>query len=131
MFAPSAELVRRYSETIVSAADEQDRRVQELIRDYILANLSPDLKTGRRRRVMMLLFSGEEAVRKIRSVIGNISAGRRGGETGRRRPSHPAVLHRGRRTATSPRGHGEPIPSRYWLHTVRRLPHQGGSGRAS
>jgi nucleoside diphosphate kinase len=81
MFAPPAELVRRYSEAIVSAADPQDRRIQELIRDYILANLSPDVKTGRRRRVMMLLFAGEEAVRKIRSVIGNISADRRGGET--------------------------------------------------
>ena len=30
---------------------------------------------------MMLLFRGEEAVRKTRSVIGNISAERRGGET--------------------------------------------------
>ena len=30
---------------------------------------------------MMLLFRGEEAVRKVRSVIGNISADRRGGET--------------------------------------------------
>jgi nucleoside diphosphate kinase len=81
MFAPSAELVRLYSEAVVSAADPQDRRIQELIRDYILLNLSPDAKTGRHRRVMMLLFSGEEAVRKIRSVIGNISADRRGGET--------------------------------------------------
>jgi nucleoside diphosphate kinase len=81
MFAPPVELVRRYSEAIVSAADPQDRRIQELIRDYILLNLSPDLKSGRRRRVMMLLFAGDEAVRKIRSVIGNISADRRGGET--------------------------------------------------
>ncbi len=81
MFAPSAELVRRYSEAIVSTADPQDRRVQELIRDYILQNLAPDPKTQRRRRAMMLLFRGEEAVRKIRSVIGNISAERRGGET--------------------------------------------------
>ena len=81
MFAPSAELVRLYSEAVVSAADPQDRRIQELIRDYILTNLSPDPKTARHRRVMMLLFSGEEAVRKIRSVIGNISADRRGGET--------------------------------------------------
>jgi nucleoside diphosphate kinase len=81
MFAPSAELVRLYSHAVVSAADPQDRRIQELIRDYILTNLSPDPKTGRHRRVMMLLFSGEEAVRKIRSVIGNISAERRGGET--------------------------------------------------
>ena len=81
MFAPSAELVRQYSDEIVSAADPQDRRIQELIRDYILANLGPDLKSGRHRRVMMLLFPGEEAVRKIRSVIGNITAHRRGGET--------------------------------------------------
>jgi nucleoside diphosphate kinase len=81
MFAPPRDLVERYSEAIVSAADPQDRRIQELIRDYCVANLSPDAKTGRRRRVMMLLFAGEEAVRKIRSVIGNISADRRGGET--------------------------------------------------
>jgi nucleoside diphosphate kinase len=81
MFAPSAELVQRYSEAIVSANDPQDRRIQELIRDYILKNLSPDAKTRRRRRVMMLLFKGEDAVRKVRSVIGNISTERRGGET--------------------------------------------------
>ena len=81
MFAPSAELIREYSEAVISANDPQDRRIQELIRDYILQNFSPDPKTGRRRRVMMLLFSGEDAVRKVRSVIGNIGADRRGGET--------------------------------------------------
>ncbi len=81
MFSPSAELVKQYSEVIISANDPQDRKIQELIRDYILQNLSPDPKTGKRRRVMMLLFRGEEAVRKVRSVIGNISAERRGGET--------------------------------------------------
>src|SRR5437867_5622841 len=81
MFAPSAELVQGYSEAIISANDPQDRRIQELIYNYILQNLSPDSKTGRRRRVMMLLFRGEDAVRKTRSVTGNISAERRGGET--------------------------------------------------
>jgi nucleoside diphosphate kinase len=81
MFAPSLELVQKYSEAIVSANDPQDRRIQELIRDYILKNLSPDPKTGRRRRVMMLLLKGDDAVRKVRSVIGNISPERRGGET--------------------------------------------------
>ena len=59
----------------------RDRRIQELIYDYILRNLSPDPKSGRRRRVMMLLFMGEDAVRKTRSVIGNIGVDRRGGET--------------------------------------------------
>jgi nucleoside diphosphate kinase len=81
MFAPSAELVREYSRAIVSANDPQDRRIQELIREYILQNLSPDPKTQKRRRVMMLLFKGDDAVRKTRAVIGNISAHRRGGET--------------------------------------------------
>jgi nucleoside diphosphate kinase len=81
MFAPSTELVQKYSEVIVSADDPQDRHIQELIRSYILKNLAPDSKTGRRRRVMMLLFQGEDAVRKVRSVVGNITAERSGGET--------------------------------------------------
>jgi len=81
MFAPSPELVKRYSEKTISANDPQDRRIQELIYKYILQNFSPDPKTGRRRRVMMLLFQGEDAVRKTRSVIGNIGPERRGGET--------------------------------------------------
>src|SRR3989442_10326441 len=81
MFAPSAELVARYSEATISANDPQDRRIQELIYQYIQHNLSPDPKTGRRRRVMMLLFEGEDAVRRTRSVIGNIGPERRGGET--------------------------------------------------
>ena len=81
MFAPSAELVKEYAETIVSAHDPQDRKVQELLKAYVLENLSPDPKTGRRRRVMMMLFRGDEAVRKVRSVVGNLSPNRRGGET--------------------------------------------------
>ncbi len=81
MFAPSPELVKAYADVIISANDPQDRRIQELIRDYIIQNLSPDPKTGRRRRAMMLLFVGEDAVRKVRGVIGNISPDRRGGET--------------------------------------------------
>src|SRR6267143_7078583 len=59
MFAPSAELAKKYSEAIISANDPQDRRIQELIYQYILQNLSPDPKTKRRRRVMMLLFQGD------------------------------------------------------------------------
>jgi nucleoside diphosphate kinase len=81
MFAPSAELVKKYAEETISANDPQDRRIQELIYDYVLRNLSPDPKTGRRRRIMMLLFQGDEAVRKTRSVVGNVSPDRRVGET--------------------------------------------------
>ncbi len=81
MFAPSAELAREYAATIVSAKDPQDRKIQEMLRDYVLKNLSPDPKTGRRRRIMMMLFRGEDAVLKVRGVVGNLSPDRRGGET--------------------------------------------------
>src|SRR5215475_14109758 len=81
MFGPSPELVKKYSEETISANDPQDRRIQQLIYDYILRNLSPDPKTGRHRRIMMLLFQGEDAVRRTRSVVGNIGPDRRVGET--------------------------------------------------
>ncbi|HEY4417079.1 MAG TPA: nucleoside-diphosphate kinase [Verrucomicrobiae bacterium] len=81
MFAPSAELAKEYAETIVSAHDPQDRKIQELLHDYVQHNLAPDPKTGQRRRVMMLMFRGDEAVRKVRSVVGNLSPDRRSGET--------------------------------------------------
>jgi len=81
MFAPSEALAREYADTVVNSGGPQDRRIQELIRDYILQNLAPDPKTKRRRRVMMLLFRGEDAVRKVRAVVGNAIPNRRGGET--------------------------------------------------
>jgi nucleoside diphosphate kinase len=81
MFAPSAELAKQYAEASISADDPQDRKIQELIYNYILKNLAPDPKTGRRRRVMMLLFQGQDAVRKTRSVVGHLSLHRRTGES--------------------------------------------------
>src|SRR5258706_13028218 len=73
MFAPSPELVKKYSEETISANDPQDRRIQELIFNYIVQNLAPDPKTGRRRRAMMLLFHGEATVGKTRALIGKSS----------------------------------------------------------
>lgn len=81
MFAPSAELVQQYSETIVSAQDTQDRRIQELLRDYVIENFAPEPKSGRRRRVMMLLFQGEDAVQRVQTVVGSFSPHRRGGQS--------------------------------------------------
>lgn len=81
MFAPSRELTEAYADQIVSAHDPQDRRIQELIREYVLRNLGPHPVNGTRRRVMMLLFRGEDAVRKVRSVVGSFTNTSRGGET--------------------------------------------------
>src|SRR6185503_1691790 len=52
MFEPSAELIKKYAQAKISANDPQDRRIQELIYNYIVQNLSPDTKTGKPRRVM-------------------------------------------------------------------------------
>ena len=81
MFAPGVELAKEYSESVVSARDPQERKIQELLREYVLHNFSPDPKTGRHRRVMVMLFRGEDAVRKVRAVVGNLSPNRRSGET--------------------------------------------------
>src|ERR1700722_8905141 len=81
MFAPSPELVKEYAENVISAHDTQDRKIQELLKDYILHDFMPDPRTGRRRRVMMMLFRGDEAVRKVRNVVGNLSPERRSGDT--------------------------------------------------
>ncbi|MCP5517207.1 MAG: nucleoside-diphosphate kinase [Verrucomicrobiales bacterium] len=80
MFSPGLDLVREYAEAIVSKADPQEPRIQELIRDYVLENFSED-SSGRRKRVMVLLFHGEDAVSKVRSVVGNFVPGKRGGQS--------------------------------------------------
>jgi nucleoside diphosphate kinase len=81
MFAPGAELVKEYAENIISAHDPQDRKIQELLKEYILLNFSPDPKTGRRRRAMLMLFRGDEAVRKVRAVVGNLMPQHSSGDT--------------------------------------------------
>ncbi len=81
MFAPGADLAKKYSDLVVSARDPQERRIQELLREYVLHNFAPDPKTGRPRRVMVMLFRGEDAVRKVREVVGTLSSSRRSGET--------------------------------------------------
>jgi nucleoside diphosphate kinase len=81
MFAPSQALIDEYSQSIVTEADPQDRRIQELIRDYVQKNLAPDPDTGLRERVMMLLFRGENAVRRIRETVGTFKTNCLGGET--------------------------------------------------
>ena len=76
MFAPSKQLVEQYAEIVVSPKDPQDRKIQELIRQYILDNYLPDPKTGARRRVMMLVFRGPDAVQRVREAVGNFQPGK-------------------------------------------------------
>src|SRR6266404_3015988 len=71
MFAPSAELVKRYAETIVTETDARHRATQELIRDYVLKNFSGKVN-GQRPRVLLLVFRGADAVEKIHRTVGHI-----------------------------------------------------------
>lgn len=73
MFAPSMELLQEYADVVVSNRNPQNRCIQELIRDYILTQMAQDSVTGRKRRVMLLLFKGEDAAKRLRSVVGNFS----------------------------------------------------------
>ena len=80
MFAPGKELVEQYAASIVSDPEPRHRKVQELIRDYVLTHFLPDA-SGTRARVMLLVFQGDNAVAKIRSAVGHIANERTSGET--------------------------------------------------
>jgi len=68
MFGPSAELVARYSE-LVRHADPSDMTCN-LIADYVKTAYCPD-PSGHPRRVLMLLFEGENAVERVWRVTGS------------------------------------------------------------
>jgi nucleoside diphosphate kinase len=80
MFAPSAELVKRYADTIVTETDADDRATQELIRDYVLKNFTGE-QGGQRARVMFLVFRGPDAIKKMQNTVGYIEHERTSGET--------------------------------------------------
>ncbi|MGH8094598.1 MAG: nucleoside-diphosphate kinase [Chthoniobacterales bacterium] len=80
MFAPGEELVRRYTDGIVTAKDPGHRATQELIRDYVRKNFTGE-RNGQHPRVLLLVFRGPDAIEKIRHVVGHIVHERTSGET--------------------------------------------------
>src|SRR5215475_12672039 len=80
MFAPRAELTKRYADTIVTETDPRHRATQILIRDYVLKNFTGE-KNGQRARLLFLIFRGPDAVERIHLVVGHIVHERTSGET--------------------------------------------------
>ena len=80
MFGPSVELVERYAESLL-ANNQPDPDVARMLAEYVRKNYAPDPATGRRHRVILLLFEGENAIQKIREATGHLRAGWCGGET--------------------------------------------------
>jgi len=79
MFSPSKELVESYAATLVTDADPRHHATQELIRDYVLQNFTPN-QADATPRVLLLVFRGEDAVAKLRAAVGSIAPGRPSGE---------------------------------------------------
>lgn len=71
MFAPSAELARKYAD-LIRHDEEVDPVARPLLADYVAHRYAPDPTTGARRRVMMLLFEGEDAIKRIKDATGPI-----------------------------------------------------------
>lgn len=71
MFGPSRELAERYAQLI---REDKDSNVDErnILADYVLNSYSPDPKTGKRQRVLMLAFEGEDAVQRMAKATGHV-----------------------------------------------------------
>ena len=71
MFAPHAQLAEAFAAQIRGDA-EIDPLIRPLLADYVAREYGPDPATGQRRRVMMLLFEGENAIQLVKDVTGPI-----------------------------------------------------------
>lgn len=80
MFGPSYKLAEEYAQLIMKSQDvpEEERR---LLAEYVRHNYTIDPKTGRQRRVLMLLFEGEDAIAKVRDAVGGLRPHAYSGET--------------------------------------------------
>ncbi|MEI8122608.1 MAG: nucleoside-diphosphate kinase [bacterium] len=80
MFGPSSELVTRYSDSLLTS-NQNEPEFARLLSEYVRKSYAPDPHTGRPRRVILLLFEGENAIQKVREATGHLRAGWIGGET--------------------------------------------------
>lgn len=82
MFAPSRDLVDEYAKISSGANSSKHPYIQDLVKQYLKENYSPCPQTGRKRRVMFLLFKGEDAIKRLwNEVVGHITHETVTGET--------------------------------------------------
>lgn len=80
MFAPTKEFAEECAASIPSAPSAEEEVYRALIRGYIRESIGPD-PNGLRRRVLMLVFKGEDAVVDINRVVGRLRISCTTGET--------------------------------------------------
>lgn len=82
MFAPSESMVSEYMDALGDEKVSKHKDVKKLIQEYLKENYLPDCVNGQKRRVMMLLFKGNDAVSRLRNeVVGHITKETIAGET--------------------------------------------------
>lgn len=72
MFAPSNELARDYAAVVRTNGHSVCKNMRQALGEYIEQNFAPCPKTGRKKRVLVLLFQGEDAIRKISQAVGDV-----------------------------------------------------------
>ena len=80
VFTPSGELTEKFAAGQVTDTDVAHRAAQELIKKYVLSHFAGNGATTKP-RVIVLVFRGEEAVKKIKESVGHILNERTAGET--------------------------------------------------
>lgn len=80
VFAPSQKLVNEFSAAI-SKDRTQKAEIRELVVDYIQKNYSPNQNGFGTPRVILLLFKGKNAPKRLQEEVGVISFESQGGET--------------------------------------------------
>jgi nucleoside diphosphate kinase len=81
MFAPSKELTVSYAQTLITEDDPHDSSHQKHLQQYVLDQFAPDPVTGLKKRVMVLLFKGEKAIKRTRDAVGLFRTFGSAGET--------------------------------------------------
>ena len=69
ILTPTAEFAEKYAASLRSNLGKTDPFAAKLFSDYVLENMMP-LEDGSKVRIMMLLFRGEDACRKLSEIVG-------------------------------------------------------------
>lgn len=80
MYGPSKELSSRYADSLLNS-NQSEPEFARLLSQYVRKSYTPDPVTGLRRRVILLVFEGENAIQKVREATGHLRANWVGGET--------------------------------------------------
>ena len=80
VFTPGGELTEKFAAGQVTDSDVSHRAAQELIQKYVKQNFTGGA-AGTKPRVIVLVFRGEDAVKKIKQCVGHILNERTAGET--------------------------------------------------